>query len=1516
MKLNLPKFERLHILIITLLVLLVPFSLYYWGFVRLQTTYFTEHKSRQLAVMGNQIGAKLKNLSGVVQNASLQLFERVAEAKKNRRPLEDSALNEFRKTLAISDRLELQGAFLPALPKSADAKPSLKSLTFKPERETDISRLVIEFTVGWNDNSPAQSLQVDADLGGVLQSILGKEVFDSVLIADAESGVVIHQHNRQSGSKLRVATLDALRDEQKNKVDHLALAQATNIQDIKLAGNDYKLFSRPVEMGIAVAGSERPGLRWIVCGLISEGQFRREQMAISYTVLIVFTVVMILAALSWSFLKLWLMGAKDRLRVADVYFLFFSAMIGAALLTLFSLYIYKYISISHEVDDKLEAFAQDVHDNLHAEVRAALDELDKFNEDLVADPASRALLAASMPQNPRPRLSPQADNGRRAGGGAKGAVQPETLKKTHILPGYILKQEREAGIEHPYPFFATAFWVDEERRQRIKWTTRDAATRFITLPQARAYFNNIKEERFLHLMKGKVDRPAPRDGETEQERACREDNERAAHHDFWLEPITSPLAGIESVIITKKLCAPYSAWVAALDTRLLSMLETVTPPGYGFSVIEANGRVLFHSKLAQHFEENFYDECDERAELRAAVEARQSKEISADYLGSGHTLYTLPVTDFPGWTIITYRDKQILRTMQLELLVVAANLFLLYSLLLLLFFVLCYFWNLNTSERIEWLWPRDEAITVYRRVLLGNVAFCLLLGAAIFSLERQQLLALAVLLPVAGLAVAGVSLKLNGMFRKSGTGRNDNAPVANCRRAWYQSMVTAYVSMFTTLLFLTSVLPAIAFFKIAYDEQMKLLAKHGQVKLAEDLRAREERIRAQYAGYARNLTSETTRDPALAKDNGLEELLGRRPDSSPTDKPRPLDIYESIFLLRPQYAGYARNLVSKVMHDTERTKGEWVERLIGRRLEWSPAGKPRPLDVYESVFLDTRPETASADAGRSLVAAPARTTGESSAASSRFPKAASFEEYLSYLRPLVNRTSGEWAGLLNTRSADGVWEWSTPEEKRLRLQTRETDVAEHAAPLRLSSNVPFLRLPLPGHSLSSTLWWLSLVAILGLLFLLIRFVVVRVFLLKLDDPMMTLYARDFHDKKAPKKQFVVLGAPFLDVRWLLNGSAVKRITMQEAVLKKAAATQHGEAEQNGDLLAIDNFDYRSDDPEWNLNRLELLESLQQDSRPVIIFSRHDPFRFCLAPSCATHQSPSNGAFAADAPDRWMNVISSYWVIHIEDTGERQAFIKALCEKKQQQKSLREEERKQKSLAVQADRSFAPRLRKRSARLRNGDGRLAVIFNKLTNRENPLASLYDALADECEPRTYLQNVGREILNHSNFDNLTSEQLVRLLVEQADAYYKAMWATCTADQKLTLYYLAQDNLVSAKNVEVRRLMRRGLIVRDPDVRLMNESFRQFVLSTVVPDEIGAGVRTGSSWSKLRLPLLLILVCIALFLLVTHPEMYSSSMAIITALATGIPAVFQLLGMFQRGKSATQLAQLPTGGTPPVV
>jgi len=184
--------------------------------------------------------------------------------------------------------------------------------------------------------------------------------------------------------------------------------------------------------------------------------------------------------------------------------------------------------------------------------------------------------------------------------------------------------------------------------------------------------------------------------------------------------------------------------------------------------------------------------------------------------------------------------------------------------------------------------------------------------------------------------------------------------------------------------------------------------------------------------------------------------------------------------------------------------------------------------------------------------------------------------------------------------------------------------------------------------------------------------------------------------------------------------------------------------------------------------------------------------------------------------------------------------------------------------------------------------------------NKLSKLFQTLADECSPKGPLQHIGLDILNQSEFEELTKDHLINRIATQAATYYQDIWQCCTTEERLTLFHLAQDRFLSPRDHDIEPLMRRGLIVHDPDLHLMNESFKRFVKT-----EKGAQVITNyeqeakenSAWHNLKMPLLVILGAVVVFLFVTQRDLYDSSLAIMTAITTIIPAVFKLLGVFQK-------------------
>jgi hypothetical protein len=144
-----------------------------------------------------------------------------------------------------------------------------------------------------------------------------------------------------------------------------------------------------------------------------------------------------------------------------------------------------------------------------------------------------------------------------------------------------------------------------------------------------------------------------------------------------------------------------------------------------------------------------------------------------------------------------------------------------------------------------------------------------------------------------------------------------------------------------------------------------------------------------------------------------------------------------------------------------------------------------------------------------------------------------------------------------------------------------------------------------------------------------------------------------------------------------------------------------------------------------------------------------------------------------------------------------------------------------------------------------------------------------------------------------------EVARQIGNQSRLYYRRLWENLSDDEKLTLLHLAEDRLLSPNDPEIDQLILKGFIVRSSDVRLLNDTFRDFVLSHCFTGRLASAeseAKQMSPWEKLKLPLLVGLTALALFLVITQKEFLGSSLSLITGLTSGIPAVFKLLSFLQ--------------------
>ncbi len=147
-------------------------------------------------------------------------------------------------------------------------------------------------------------------------------------------------------------------------------------------------------------------------------------------------------------------------------------------------------------------------------------------------------------------------------------------------------------------------------------------------------------------------------------------------------------------------------------------------------------------------------------------------------------------------------------------------------------------------------------------------------------------------------------------------------------------------------------------------------------------------------------------------------------------------------------------------------------------------------------------------------------------------------------------------------------------------------------------------------------------------------------------------------------------------------------------------------------------------------------------------------------------------------------------------------------------------------------------------------------------------------------------------------LGREQIFEEVGDRLDNYHRGIWENCSDAQKLVLQHLAKEGLINEKSRRtVRLLLARRLIRKNPNFRFVNETFRRFVLSRIPAAEVAAiEQRSTSAWDAVRLPFLITLLAVSAFFFLTQRELFTTTIAVITALAGGIPALVRVAGLFE--------------------
>ncbi|MGQ0556884.1 MAG: hypothetical protein ACT4PN_13165 [Nitrospiraceae bacterium] len=170
----------------------------------------------------------------------------------------------------------------------------------------------------------------------------------------------------------------------------------------------------------------------------------------------------------------------------------------------------------------------------------------------------------------------------------------------------------------------------------------------------------------------------------------------------------------------------------------------------------------------------------------------------------------------------------------------------------------------------------------------------------------------------------------------------------------------------------------------------------------------------------------------------------------------------------------------------------------------------------------------------------------------------------------------------------------------------------------------------------------------------------------------------------------------------------------------------------------------------------------------------------------------------------------------------------------------------------------------------------------------------------------QTFHEKILKQDSKDDfgIEKEQIIREILERLTQYYLQIWKKSTGSQRRSLFNLARDGFLHARNPDIEPLLESGVVVADLKLRPMNESFRRFIIKRGLEehlDEDIAQART-SPWFQVWRPIGVGVVLVMVFLVLTQEQYRTITLAFLGVLPGLLGAFSQALAAPKKEKPET--------------
>jgi hypothetical protein len=566
-------FRNYTAVLITLLFVIFCGAIYFFIYVPDNEKTLQERRFRMLQNIDENMHKKIENSVALMSNLLTAYIKDDSSKQYIEKYISNYSKENFVLTLpgVTGSKKNLQNGFTD----------STYSITVNNNNRL-ITLMLQKQIVASNDTATYQ-MAMNLSFDQFVKFIFPENVFDQYLVFS--NGELVYE-TFPSG-------IHYLNDSLLNKKNGI---EVSSVRPLNISGKDYKLFSQPVSFTADKV--------WVITGLLSDKRYQAEKNQLPANGILLLVTIVFVIIVSFPWIKLYQMGSKDRLTVADG---IASIAVSMLLISLLFFTFFKY-NIDLRPNDSPNS-----KDTLAAQITTA------FQNEI--DTIYKKIHLIEDTVKAHPQLFRDIVNLNNDSISFKNNDKDAGLKSiSEIVKGVNVSQ---------------VYWLDKNGDEKVNWISTGMNAPHGNFKN-REYFKKIISKNEFLLDKNDAKK-------------------------FYLDQVISWTSGSFTSVLSIPSSIPGQA-MTGISVNLQSVHDPVLPLGYQFAIIDEKGNVLYHSDEAHNLNENLLDEFSSKETLLSNLEARTAGVFKTKYYSRDYNISIKPVNNLPYFIVIfgdiSYRETR------------------------------------------------------------------------------------------------------------------------------------------------------------------------------------------------------------------------------------------------------------------------------------------------------------------------------------------------------------------------------------------------------------------------------------------------------------------------------------------------------------------------------------------------------------------------------------------------------------------------------------------------------------------------------------------------------------------------------------------------------------------------------------------------------------------------------------------------------------------------------------------